>query len=117
MTLAARLVTTSGTTTTSSRPPWTSPDADPKETRGKGESWALILLLSEAVAPNTILSPSEVILISDQDQKHGGGVGVWSKKVNYLGCCFSPSTPTQGHVREREKTDGSQDPTLQLGGA
>lgn len=89
MALAVRLITTPRTMTTSGRPPWTSPDADPKETRGKRESQAFILLFSEVTVPNTI---------------HGGGVGVGGRKVNYMSCCFPPSTPARGDVREGEKT-------------
>lgn len=73
-----------------------------KDTRDKGESWALTWLVSEATAPNTI--------------NDGGGVetGRWTD----MGCCFSPLSPTQGGVRERDReTGGSQDPALKLGGA
>lgn len=73
----------------------------PKRPEARVRAEPFFLLFSEATVPNTI---------------HGSGVGVWGRKVNYMGCWFSPSTPTQGDVRG-EKTDGSQDPILKLGGA
>lgn len=98
MALAGRLVTAPGTMMNSTGLPQAS-YAGFKDTRDKGESWALTWLVSEATAPNTI--------------NDGGGVeaGRWTA----MDCCFSPLSPTQGGVRERDReTGGSQDPALKL---
>lgn len=75
------------------------PDAGPKDARDESESWALIQLVSEATVPS---------------MSRDGGWGQEDELPQSAGCLPQPRL---GDAREREKIDGSQDPTLKLGAA